>query len=109
LPSVFRLGQFFGGETRLVVAGSGHIAGVINPPAKNKRNYWTATSQGRLDPDPQAWFATAESVPGSWWPAWIEWLAPHSGPQVEAPAQPGNAEFHPIEDAPGRYVKEKAP
>jgi polyhydroxyalkanoate synthase len=105
--------QLLSGDVIFVLGASGHIAGVINPPAKKKRNYWTATSQGggpgRLDADPQAWLAAAESVPGSWWPAWIEWLAPHSGPEVDARTQLGTAEFRPIEDAPGRYVKEKAP
>ena len=51
----------------------------------------------------------ADSVPGSWWPAWYEWLAPHSGPEVDARTEPGNDEFRPIEPAPGRYVREKAP
>ena len=96
----------------------GHIAGVINPPAKKKRNYWTlartaapdaAGGQARLDADPDSWFDAAESVPGSWWPAWVGWLAPHSGPQVSARKELGNAELSPIEEAPGSYVKEKAP
>jgi polyhydroxyalkanoate synthase len=103
------------GDITFVLGASGHIAGVINPPAKKKRNYWTRGQTetppggGRLDPDPEAWLAAAESVPGSWWPAWTEWLTPHSGPQVDARRQLGNAQFSPIEDAPGRYVKEKAP
>jgi polyhydroxyalkanoate synthase len=92
-------------DVRFVLGASGHIAGVINPPAKNKRNYWTA---GSTPPDSGTWFAAAESAPGSWWPAWYEWLAPHSGPEVDAPTEPGNDEFRLIEPAPGRYVKEKA-
>jgi poly[(R)-3-hydroxyalkanoate] polymerase subunit PhaC len=106
-----------GADTTFVLGASGHIAGVINPPAKRKRNYWTRLGtttpddgvQARLDPDPEAWLAGAESIPGSWWPAWIEWLTPSSGPEVDARGQLGNAEFPPIESAPGRYVKEKAP
>jgi polyhydroxyalkanoate synthase len=103
--------------TTFVLGASGHIAGVINPPAKNKRNYWThdagaakddAGGKARLDADPDRWFETAESVPGSWWPAWIDWLVPHSGPQIAARKKLGNAEFTPIEEAPGSYVKEKA-
>ena len=101
-----------------MLGASCDIAGVINPPAKKKRNYWTlartaapdaAGSQAGLDADPDSGFDAAESVPGSWWPAWVDWLAPHSGPQVAARKKLGNAEFPPIEEAPGSYVKEKAP
>jgi polyhydroxyalkanoate synthase len=84
-----------------VLGASGHIAGVINPPAKRKRNYWTA----ELAPDAQAWLAAAHSVDGSWWPAWTQWLGLHAGAMVNAPRQVGNAEFTAIEPAPGRYVK----
>jgi len=93
-----------GGETRFVLGASGHIAGVINPPVKRKRNYWTAD----LARDAQAWLAAAQSVDGSWWPSWTEWLAAHAGTLVAAPRQPGNAEYAVIEPAPGRYVKARA-
>jgi polyhydroxyalkanoate synthase len=110
--------QLLSGDTTFVLGASGHIAGVINPPAKNKRNYWTqggaevleqADGHPSLVADPDGWFDTAESVPGSWWPAWIEWLAPHSGTRVSARKKPGNAEFAVVEEAPGSYVKQKAP
>jgi polyhydroxyalkanoate synthase subunit PhaC len=110
--------QLLRGDTSFVLGASGHIAGVINPPAKKKRNYWTLApieapdaidGQAQLDADPDSWFDGAESVPGSWWPAWIDWLAPHSGTKVVARKKQGNAEFPPIEEAPGSYVKEKAP
>ena len=110
--------QLLPGDTTFVLGASGHIAGVINPPAKKKRNYWTLARTGasdaaggpaRLDADPDNWLDAAESIPGSWWPAWISWLASHGGRRVAAPKEPGNAEFTPIEEAPGSYVKEKAP
>ena len=96
--------RLLGGDTTFVLGASGHIAGVINPPAKNKRNHWV----GHLDAEPQRWLDTAQSVPGSWWPAWTDWLAGHAGAQVKAPKQAGTRKFPVIEPAPGRYVKEKA-
>jgi polyhydroxyalkanoate synthase len=94
-----------GGETTFVLGASGHIAGVINPPAKKKRNYWV---EGAPADDAEEWFATAKSVPGSWWSHWTEWLARYAGEKVAAPGQPGNAQYSVIEPAPGRYVKEKS-
>jgi polyhydroxyalkanoate synthase len=96
--------RLLGGETRFVLGASGHIAGVINPPAKRRRNYWTAD----LAPDAQAWLDAAQSVDGSWWPAWADWLGTHAAAMVAAPRQVGNAEFTAIEPAPGRYVKARA-
>src|SRR3712207_2798501 len=100
-----------------VLGASGHIAGVINPPAKNKRNYWVSTGAGAadgaaaaktLETDPDRWLENAEKVPGSWWPNWYAWLAPHGGEEVPARTELGNAEHPPLEEAPGSYVKEKA-
>ena len=92
-----------------VLGASGHIAGVINPPAKMKRNFWVAPDGGGAPADPNAWFEAAEKVPGSWWPTWYEWLAPHGGSEVKARAKLGSAQFAPLEEAPGSYVKQKAP
>ncbi len=101
--------QLLGGDATFVLGASGHIAGVINPPAKKKRNYWTQAGADAPDADPDRWFAAAESVAGSWWPAWIDWLTPHSGRLVTARKKQGSAEFPPLEPAPGGYVKEPAP
>ena len=92
-------------DNRFVLGASGHIAGVINPPAKKKRNYWV---DGEVGPDPQRWLETAQSVPGSWWPAWSDWLAQHAGDEVPARVKLGTRKHRAIEPAPGRYVKAKA-
>lgn len=96
--------QLLGGDTRFVLGASGHIAGVVNPPAKRKRSHWV----GGLMPDAESWLDGAKNVEGSWWPEWSEWLNSHAGAQIKAPGTLGNADFPVIEPAPGRYVKAKA-
>ena len=96
--------QLLGGDIRFVLAGSGHIAGVINPPAKKRRNHWTNTT---VPKEAAAWLDSATSQAGSWWPDWINWLAGHAGAQTPAPAAAGNAYYPPLEPAPGRYVRER--
>jgi len=103
--TAFRTRDLVGGETRFVLAASGHVAGVINPPARNKRSHWLNDD---LESDPQGWFDGAEEKPGSWWPDWNAWMRRRSGGTIPAPVQHGNARFSPIELAPGRYVKEKS-
>jgi polyhydroxyalkanoate synthase len=103
--TAFRTRDLVGGETRFVLAASGHVAGVINPPARNKRSHWLNDD---LESDPQGWFDGAEEKPGSWWPDWNAWMRRRSGGTIPAPVQQGNARFSPIEPAPGRYVKEKS-
>ena len=94
--------KFFGGDVRFVVAGSGHIAGVINPPQKNKYQYWTGPKPRSADIE--GWLAKAKEHPGSWWPDWLAWITKQS--PTEAPARvPGAGALKPIEDAPGNYVK----
>jgi polyhydroxyalkanoate synthase len=96
------------GKKRFVMGASGHIAGVINPPAAKKRSHWL--SEGNKFPsDVNDWIASAKEVPGSWWTDWAEWLKGHAGKQIAAPKTYGKAsKFKAIEAAPGRYVKAKA-
>jgi len=94
--------KFFSGPVRFVLAGSGHIAGVINPPAKNKYQYWTGTKRSGDDVD--KWLAKATEHSGSWWPDWLAWLKQQNPKEVKA-REPGGGKLKPIEDAPGSYVK----
>jgi polyhydroxyalkanoate synthase len=102
--SVFIGSKLFGGPVTYVLAGSGHIAGVINPPGdKIKYQYWT---NDKKTATLEAWFESAKEHPGSWWPHYAQWLAGHSGPKV--PARTPGARLGIIEDAPGSYVKTKS-
>ena len=107
--------QILPGKKRFVMGASGHIAGVINPPAKKKRSYWThdnlsaAKSTGDKFPKTQAeWLEGATEHPGSWWTDWSSWLQGNSGKQLAAPKTYGNRKYKMTEPAPGRYVKAKA-
>lgn len=101
LPSAFKIAQFFGGDTKLVVAGSGHIAGVVNPPEAGKYQYWLNDKGADTV---EEWLDGAEEHPGSWWPHWAKWTGKRSGKKVKA-RKPGDGKLKPIEDAPGSYVK----
>ena len=103
--SAFRSKDLVGGPARFVLAASGHVAGVINPPARNKRSHWLNDD---LESDPQGWFDGAEEKSGSWWPDWDSWMKSHSAGMIPAPDKPGSMQYSPIEAAPGRYVKEKS-
>jgi polyhydroxyalkanoate synthase subunit PhaC len=98
------------GENRFVLGASGHIAGVINPPEKNRRNYWVAGNQaaGAKARSAEDWFDSATEVQGSWWPDYTAWLADFGGKKVKASAVFGNAEHKPTKAAPGTYVKVRA-
>lgn len=102
--STYRGSRHFGGPVRFVLGGSGHIAGVINPPTTAKYGYWTGKQQ---PPDPEAWLAGAQHNEGSWWPDWDAWLARKSGPMVAA-RDPAAGGLPVLEDAPGSYVKVRA-
>ncbi len=102
--SVYRGARLFGGPTTFTLSGSGHIAGVVNPPAAKKYQHWTFD---QLPESLAAWQANAVETPGSWWPHWITWLKSHSGGMVPA-RDPAKGPLKPIEDAPGSYVKVKS-
>jgi polyhydroxyalkanoate synthase len=102
--SVWKIMDHFAGPKRFVLAGSGHIAGVVNPPAAQKYQYW-------VNDEPAAtlgeFVAGAEEHKGSWWPDWLDWLKRQDGAMVKAegPRIPGKGKLKAIEDAPGSYVK----
>ena len=104
--AAYRSIELLGGEKTFVLGASGHVAGVINPAAKNRRSYWT---DSRYPADPDTWLAGATQHQGSWWPRWSGWMGQFKGGTRKAPARRGNRKYKPIEPAPGRYVKQKAP
>ncbi|MEP6679646.1 MAG: class I poly(R)-hydroxyalkanoic acid synthase, partial [Betaproteobacteria bacterium] len=93
-----------GGKSRFVLSGSGHIAGMVNPPAANKYGYWTNAARPE---DPEAWLEGATQHPGSWWPDWLKWVGPHLGREVPARV-PGKGKLPVIEAAPGSYARLRA-
>ena len=100
--------HIFGGKSRFVLSGSGHIAGMINPPAAQKYGYWT---NDKLPAKPDAWLRDARQNEGSWWPNWVDWLKPYLGPQVVARAVgkvEGKSRLKVIEPAPGSYARLRA-
>ncbi|MDY8110065.1 class I poly(R)-hydroxyalkanoic acid synthase [Fulvimarina sp. 2208YS6-2-32] len=102
--SVYRGSKFFGGKVSYVLSGSGHIAGVVNHPAKNKYQYWTGAEPAK-DGTFDEWLEKAEEHAGSWWPHWSNWIAGHNGEAMVKARKPGGGKLKPIEDAPGSYVK----
>jgi polyhydroxyalkanoate synthase subunit PhaC len=101
--AAWRINQLVAGQVRFVLASSGHIAGMINPPG-GKGTYWV--SGGQATASPKAWRKAAERVDGSWWTDWSRWLAMHAGEKV-APPSMGDVAHPPLLDAPGSYVLEK--
>ena len=100
--SVMRGSKLFGSKVKFVLTGSGHIAGVINPPAKQKYQYWTGETPKREDVE--AWMAAATERAGSWWLDWLDWIKSLDSKTVPA-REPGGGKLKPIEDAPGSYVR----
>jgi polyhydroxyalkanoate synthase len=92
-------------DVTFALAASGHVAGVINPPQPQRRNYWV---NDLLTDSADDWLARAEPIPGSWWPHWYSWLAPFGGRKRNAPRREGNAGYPPLGPAPGTYVREPA-
>ncbi|MFC3072696.1 PHA/PHB synthase family protein [Shinella pollutisoli] len=98
--SVFVGSRFFGGKVTYVLSGSGHIAGVVNPPDKKKYQYWTG---GPVKGEYEDWVAKAKETPGSWWPHWHDWILKQDGRKV--PARKTGGPMNSIEEAPGSYVR----
>ena len=103
--SAYTSTQILHGSKRFVLGASGHIAGVINPPQKKKRNYWVSD---KLPKNAQDWYNGAKSIEGSWWPDFSNWLSTQSGKKIKAKSILGSNKYKVIEPAPGTYVKEKA-
>lgn len=102
--SVWKITEHFAGPLRFVLAGSGHIAGVVNPPDANKYQYWT--NKKKVD-TLEEFVAGAKETAGSWWPDWLKWLTNHAGEKLPANGarKPGKGKLKALEDAPGSYVK----
>jgi len=107
--STFVATQLYQGPVKFVLAASGHIAGVVNPPAAKKYGHWVGNEKSGKDypSDPDAWLTKAENRPGSWWPEWRQWLKQYDDGEVPA-RKPGSGKLKAIEDAPGSYVLVKA-
>ncbi len=99
--STYAATRLYSGPVRFVLAASGHVAGIVNPPSAGKYCYWTSS---RTPKDPDRWLAAATQHPGSWWPEWRRWLKRYDDGRVPA-REPGSGELPPIEDAPGSYVR----
>jgi polyhydroxyalkanoate synthase len=101
--STYAATQLYKGPVKFVLAASGHIAGVVNPPAAKKYNHWINTAK-TLPASAEDWLAAAESQPGSWWPEWQKWVSTYSDGTVPA-RKPGDHKVKPLDNAPGSYVK----
>ena len=99
--TTYKGSKYLGGEVRFVLGGSGHIAGIVNPPAAKKYHYWTNDARPE---SPDEWFKTATQHPGSWWEDWQAWMDGQNGGEKVPARVPGDGELKPLEDGPGSYV-----
>jgi polyhydroxyalkanoate synthase len=99
----YNTAKLYGSRSTFVLANSGHIQSLINPPGNPKACFWAGASSAT---DPQAWLEQAPKQAGSWWPHWLDWIKPRSGEFMSAPAELGSKGYPPLEAAPGRYVLE---
>ncbi|MFH1602305.1 MAG: class I poly(R)-hydroxyalkanoic acid synthase, partial [Pseudomonadota bacterium] len=99
--SVYKGARVLSGPVRFVLGGSGHIAGIVNPPAANKYCYWI---NPELPEDAEAWLEAAARHEGSWWPDWQAWMGRHNRGDKVAARVPGDGKLRVIEDAPGTYA-----
>ncbi|MNN06558.1 Poly-beta-hydroxybutyrate polymerase [compost metagenome] len=99
--SVYRSALLVGGDKRFVLSNSGHIQAILNPPGNPKACFF---ENGKLSSDPRAWYYDATRHDGSWWPMWLQWLQERSGERRTVNFELGNAEYPPMEAAPGTYV-----
>ena len=106
--SAFDSAKLLGGEREFVLAAGGHIAGIVNPPARKKGAFEFGGKESPME-SPEKWRASAKKIEGSWWSKWTEWLAVRSGKKIAAPDSPGNYRYRPLQDAPGDYVKTPCP
>ena len=103
--STYALTQMIGGKMRFCLGASGHVTGIVNPPADNKYCYWTGD---KTPDDPDAWMLLADKTDGSWWPEWQSWISAQDKAAPVPARAPGGGRLPPIEDAPGAYVKKRA-
>jgi polyhydroxyalkanoate synthase len=100
--TTYKGAKYLGGPVRFVLGGSGHIAGIVNPPAAKKYHYWTNDD---LPATAEQWFSAAKQIPGSWWDDWQAWMEQQNAGQPKVPARvPGDRELKVLEDAPGSYA-----
>ena len=105
--TAYRTVHLMPGDKTFVLGASGHVAGVVNPAAKNKRSHWVGRSATNYPDNAEEWFSDSIEKPGSWWPVWSEWLVKYSGGTRKAPKATGSVQYKAIEAAPGRYVKQR--
>jgi polyhydroxyalkanoate synthase len=103
--AAYRTTQLLGGTSEFVLASSGHVQAIVNPPGNDKASYWTAPKRGRKTvSEPRVWLDRAVEHRGSWWDHWLAWLGERSGTRRPAPSLLGCDRHPPLEPAPGRYV-----